>query len=144
MLISTTAGPDGRRHRAQVLLRLAGLAAVWYGLLVLPPGISSSGPGLVVAVSAGLASLGWPVMITPPRRHPPLLTTALAVQVTCGAVLAGITQSGPGVVLPAVGVFDAVVLLPAALAVVITATTAPTTPCCAPMSRGPGGWPSTD
>jgi hypothetical protein len=42
------------------------------------------------------------------------------VQVTCGAVLAGITQSGPGVVLPAVGVFDAVVLLTPAVAVVIT------------------------
>jgi signal transduction histidine kinase len=120
MLISTTAGPDGRRHRAQVLLRLAGLAAVWYGLLVLPPGISSSGPGLVVAVTAGLASVGWLVMITPLRRHPALMITALAVQVTCGAVLAGITQSGPGVVLPAVGVFDAVVLLTPAVAVAIT------------------------
>src|SRR6476661_6391745 len=120
MLISTTAGPDGRRHRAQVLLRLAGLAAVWYGLLVLPPGISSSGPGLVVAISAGLASVGWLVMITPPRRHPALLIAALAVQVTCGAVLAGITQSGPGVVLPAVGVFDAVVLLAPTAAVTVT------------------------
>jgi signal transduction histidine kinase len=75
---------------------------------------------LVVAVSAGLASVGWLVMTTPPRRHPPLLITELAVQVTCGAVLAGITQSGPGVVLPAVGVFDAVVLLTPAVAVAIT------------------------
>jgi signal transduction histidine kinase len=114
------AGPNGRWHRAQVLLRLAGLAAVWYGLLVLPPGVSSSGPGLVVAITAGLASVGWLVMITPPRRHPALLIGVLAVQVTCGAVLAGITQSGPGVVLPAVGVFDAVVLLTPAAAVTIT------------------------
>src|SRR6478752_1820359 len=120
MADSVIAGPNGRWHRAQVLLRLAGLAAVWYGLLVLPPGISSSGPGLIVAISAGLASVGWLVMITPPRRHPALLIAALAVQVTCGAVLAGITQSGPGVVLPAVGVFDAVVLLTPAVAVVIT------------------------
>ena len=120
MVDSVIAGPNGRWHRAQVLLRLAGLAAVWYGLLVLPPGISSSGPGLVVALSAGLASVGWLVMITPPRRHPALLIAALAVQVTCGAVLAGITQSGPGVVLPAVGVFDAVVLLTPAVAVAIT------------------------
>jgi signal transduction histidine kinase len=121
MLDSVIAGPNGRWHRAQVLLRLAGLAAVWYGLLVLPPGASSSGPGLVVALSAGLASVGWLVMITPPRRHPALLIAVLAVQVTCGAVLAGITQSGPGVVLPAVGVFDSVVLLTPAVAVAITA-----------------------
>jgi signal transduction histidine kinase len=114
------AGPNGRWHRAQVLLRLAGLAAVWYGLLLLPPGVASSGPGLIVAITAGLASAGWLVMITPPRRHPALLIATLAVQVTCGAVLAGITQSGPGVVLPAVGVFDAVVLLTPAAAVTIT------------------------
>ena len=38
-----------------------------------------------------------------------------------GAVLAGITQSGPGVMLPAVGVFDAVVLLTPTAAVAITA-----------------------
>ena len=98
---TTTAGLTGRWYRAQVLLRLAGLAAVWYGLAVLPPGISSSGVGLAVAISGGLASAGWLVMISPPRRHPAVLT----------AVPAGITQSGPGVVLPAVGVFDAVVLL---------------------------------
>jgi len=115
-----TAGPTGRWHRAQVLLRLAGLAAVWYGLAVLPPGISSSGIGLAVAISAGLASIGWLVMITPPRRHPPVLIAVLAVQVISGAVLAGITQSGPGVVLPAVGVFDAVVLLTPTAALTIT------------------------
>src|SRR6478672_13068065 len=120
MLDSVVAGPNGRWHRAQVLLRLAGLAAVWYGLLLLPPGVASSGPGLIVAITAGLASAGWLVMITPPRRHPALLIATLAVQVTCGAVLAGITQSGPGVVLPAVGVFDAVVLLTPAVAVGIT------------------------
>jgi signal transduction histidine kinase len=121
MVDSVIAGPNGRWHRAQVLLRLAGLAAVWYGLLVIPPGVSSSGSGLVVALTAGLASVGWLVMITPPRRHPALLITVLAVQVTCGSVLAGITQSGPGVVLPAVGVFDSVVLLTPAVAVAITA-----------------------
>ncbi len=120
MLDSVVAGPNGRWHRAQVLLRLAGLAAVWYGLLVLPPGVSPSGPGLVVAITAGLASVGWLVMITPPRRHPALLIGVLAVQVTCGAVLAGVTQSGPGVVLPAVGVFDSVVLLTPTVAVAIT------------------------
>jgi signal transduction histidine kinase len=120
MADSVIAGPNGRWHRAQVLLRLAGLAAVWYGLLLLPPGVASSGPGLIVAITAGLASAGWLVMITPPRRHPALLIATLAVQVTCGAVLAGITQSGPGVVLPAVGVFDAVVLLTPAAAVTIT------------------------
>jgi signal transduction histidine kinase len=59
-------------------------------------------------------------MINPPRRHPAVLTAALAVQVISGAVLAGITQSGPGVVLPAVGVFDAVVLLTPTVAVAIT------------------------
>ena len=117
---STTAGPIGRWHRAQVLLRLAGLAAVWYGLAVLPPGLSASGLGLAVAISGGLASAGWLVMINPPRRYPAVLIAVLAVQVISGAVLAGITQSGPGVVLPAVGVFDAVVLLTPAVAVTVT------------------------
>jgi signal transduction histidine kinase len=117
-----TEGLTGRWHRAQVLLRLAGLAAVWYGLAVLPPGLSSSGIGLAVAISGGLASVGWLVMINPPRRHPAVLTAVLAVQVISGAVLAGITQSGPGVVLPAVGVFDAVVLLTPTAAVAVAVT----------------------
>jgi signal transduction histidine kinase len=60
-------------------------------------------------------------MITPPRHHPAVLIAVLAVQVISGAVLAGITQSGPGVVLPAVGVFDAVVLLTPTAAVAVTA-----------------------
>src|SRR6478752_3387518 len=124
MADSVIAGPNGRWHRAQVLLRLAGLAAVWYGLLVLPPGISSSGPGLVVAVTAGLASVGWLVMITPLRRHPALMITALAVQVTCGAVLAGITQSGPGVVLPAVVVLTPAVAVAITVAGVVALTAA--------------------
>src|SRR6476661_8437965 len=96
MVDSVIAGPNGRWHRAQVLLRLAGLAAVWYGLLVLPPGISSSGPGLVVAVTAGLASVGWLVMITPLRRHPALMITALAVQVTAGRCWPGSPRVDPG------------------------------------------------
>ena len=120
MLSTTLAGPTGRWHRAQVLLRLAGLAAVWYGLAVLPPGLSSSGLGLAVAVSGGLASVGWLVMIDPPRGHPAVLIAVLAVQVISGSALAGITQSGPGVVLPAVGVFDAVVLLTPTAAVTVT------------------------
>ncbi|HEY7813735.1 MAG TPA: histidine kinase [Nakamurella sp.] len=120
MLISDTAGSNGRWHRAQVLLRLAGLAAVYYGLLVLPPGVGLSGVGLAVTISAGLASVGWLVMIAPPRHHPAVLIAVLAVQVISGAVLAGITQSGPGVVLPAVGVFDAVVLLTPTAAVAVT------------------------
>jgi len=70
MLNTTAPGSrTGRWRRAQVLLRLAGLAAVWYGLAVLPPGLSSSGLGLVVAVSGGLASVGWLLMISPPRHH---------------------------------------------------------------------------
>jgi len=120
MLSTTLAGPTGRWYRAQVLLRLAGLAAVWYGLAVLPPGLSSSGLGLAVAVSGGLASVGWLVMIDPPRGHPAVLIAVLAVQVISGSALAGITQSGPGVVLPAVGVFDAVVLLTPTAAVTVT------------------------
>jgi len=35
---SMTVGPTGRWHRAQVLLRLAGLTAVWYGLACCRPG----------------------------------------------------------------------------------------------------------
>ena len=134
---TTTTGPTGRWHRAQVLLRLAGLAAVWYGLAVLPPGISSSGIGLAVAVSGGLASAGWLVMINPPRRHPAVLIAVLAVQVISGAVLAGITQSGPGVVLPAVGVFDAVVLLTPTVAVAVTVAGVVALTAAALMVGGP-------
>jgi len=134
---SMTVGPTGRWHRAQVLLRLAGLTAVWYGLAVLPPGISSSGVGLAVAISGGLASIGWLVMISPPRRHPAVLVAVLAVQVISGAVLAGITQSGPGVVLPAVGVFDAVVLLTPTAAIAITAAGVAALTAAALMAGGP-------
>ncbi|HEY4992290.1 MAG TPA: histidine kinase [Nakamurella sp.] len=134
---TTTAGLTGRWYRAQVLLRLAGLAAVWYGLAVLPPGISSSGVGLAVAISGGLASVGWLVMIDPPRHHPAVLAPVLAVQVISGAVLAGITQSGPGVVLPAVGVFDAVVLLTPTAAVAVTAAGIAALTAAAVMVGGP-------
>ena len=92
---TTTAGPIGRWHRAQVLLRLAGLAAVWYGLAVLPPGITSSGVGLAVAISGGLASIGWLVMINPPRRHPAVLTAMGALQLA-GAVSAGMRPQDLG------------------------------------------------
>jgi len=104
---------------------------------VLPPGLSSSGIGLAVAISGGLASVGWLVMINPPRRHPAVLTAVLAVQVISGAVLAGITQSGPGVVLPAVGVFDAVVLLTPTAAVGITVVGIVALTAAAVMVGGP-------
>jgi signal transduction histidine kinase len=120
MLMSTISGPDGRWHRARVLLRLAGLAAVLFGVVEIPPGVGLHGRGLAVAISTSMASLGWLAMISPPQRRPVMLA-ALAVQVVSGGIVTGLTPGGPAVALPAVGVFDAVVLLAPAAAAGLTA-----------------------
>jgi signal transduction histidine kinase len=121
MLIGTTSSPQGRWHRARVLLRLAGLAAVWLGLLQLPPGIGPHGRGLLVALYAAVASLAWLATMARHDRNDWVSVAVLTTQVLAGSVLAGITPGGPGVILPAVGVFDAVVLLQPTIAVGITA-----------------------
>jgi signal transduction histidine kinase len=110
MLISTTSSPDDRWYRAQVPLRLAGLAAVLLGVVKIPPGIGTHGRPLAVAISTAIASLAWLVMIRPPRQRP-LMLTGLAVQVVVGGIVTGLTPGGPAVALAAVGVFEAVVRL---------------------------------
>jgi signal transduction histidine kinase len=121
MLIAIRSGPEGRWHHARVLLRLAGLAAVWLGVVLIPPGIAPHGRGLAVALCTAVASLCWLATVARPGRAGPVTATLLATQVLAGSVLAGITPGGPGVALPAIGVFDAVVLLAPTIAVVITA-----------------------
>jgi signal transduction histidine kinase len=121
MLIGTASSPEGRWYRARVLLRLAGLAAVWLGLVQIPPGIGAHGRELLVALCGGLASLGWLTTMGRPRDRQWLTAALLATQVLAGSVLAGITPGGPGVILPAVGVFDAMVTLEPIMAAGITA-----------------------
>ena len=121
MLIATTSSPEGRWRHARVLLRLAGLAAVWLGLVQIPPGIGSHGRGLAVVLCAGLASVAWLAMLLRPGGNHWVTGSVLAAQVLAGSVLAALTPGGPGVILPAVGVFDAVVLLVPTAAVGITA-----------------------
>ena len=121
MLIGTTSSPEGRWQRARVLLRLAGLGAVWLGLVQIPPGIATRGPGFDVAVLAAVASAGWLAMIGRSGRHDLMTVALLAAQIVAGSVLAARIPGGPAVALPAVGVFDAVVLLAPPLAVGITA-----------------------
>jgi signal transduction histidine kinase len=110
MLMSTLSSPDDRWYRAQVPLRLAGLAAVILGIVKIPPGIGTHGRPLAVAISTAVASLAWLVMIRPPRQRP-LMLTALVVQVLSGGVVTGLTPGGPAGALAAVGVFEAVVRL---------------------------------
>jgi signal transduction histidine kinase len=121
MSIATTSSPDDRRHPARRLLRLAGLAAVWLGLVMIPPGIAAHGAGLVVAVVAAVASLAWLVMMIRSGGNDPVTGVLLATQVVAGSVLTALTPGGPAVALPAVGIFDALVLLATPVAVGITA-----------------------
>ena len=110
MLRPPTSSPDDRWYRAQVPLRLAGLAAILVGLVEIPPGVGTHGRPLVVAVAAAVASLAWLVLIRPPQRRP-ILLAALLLLVVSGGVVVGLTPGGPAVALPAVGVFEAVVRL---------------------------------
>src|SRR5689334_12438189 len=121
-MLITTLSPDGRWHEARRLLRLAGLAAVWLGLATIPPGIKAHGRGLDVAVFAGLASLAWLLMMFRSGGNDPITGVLLAVQVLAGSALTALTPGGPAVALPAVGIFDALVMLAPPVAIAITAT----------------------
>jgi signal transduction histidine kinase len=122
MSIVATSSPESRWHRARGLLRLAGLAAVWLGLVMIPPGIATQGRGLAVAVFAAMASVAWLVMMIRPGGNDPVTAAVLAIQVLAGSVLTALTPGGPAVALPAVGIFDALVLLAPPVAVGITVT----------------------
>ena len=122
MSIVNASSPEGIWHRARGLLRLAGLAAVWLGLVMIPPGIAAHGRGLAVAVFAATASVAWLLMMIRPGGHDPVTAAVLAIQVLAGSVLTALTPGGPAVALPAVGIFDALVLLAPLVAVSITVT----------------------
>src|SRR5690242_7248308 len=98
---SPTSSLDDRWYRAQVPLRLAGLAAVLVGLVEIPPGVGTHGRPLAVSVAATVASLAWLALVRPPQRRP-ILLAALVVLVVCGGVVTGLTPGGPAVALPAV------------------------------------------
>src|SRR5919206_5287111 len=104
MLIATTSDPEGRWRNARVLLRLAGLGAVWLGLVKIPPGVAPSGQGLAVALCAGLSSVCCLTMLTRPRAADLLTAAVLATQVLSGSVLVGLAPGGPAVALPAIGI----------------------------------------
>jgi len=106
---STSSSPDDRWYRAQVPVRLAGLAAILIGVVEIPPGVGTSGRPLAVSISATVASLAWLLLIRPPRRRPVLLALVLLLVVS-GGVVTGLTPGGPAVALAAVGVFEAVVV----------------------------------
>ena len=120
MLTVTTSSPEGHWHRARGLLRLAGLAAVWFGLVMIPPGIAAHGRGLVAAALAAAASLAWLIMVIRPGGNDPVTAAVLAIQVLAGSVLTALIPGGPAVALPAVGIFDALVILTPPVAVGIT------------------------
>src|SRR5690348_13790528 len=105
---STSSGPDDRWYRAQVPVRLAGLAAILIGVVEIPPGVGTSGRPLAVSISATVASLAWLLLNRPPRRRPVLLALVLLLVVS-GGIVTGLTPGGPAVALAAVGVFEAVV-----------------------------------
>jgi signal transduction histidine kinase len=122
MLIAGTLSPEGHWPRARRLLRLAGLAAVWLGLVMIPPGIAGQGRGLVAAVCAAVASLAWLVLMVRAGGHDRATGGLLAAQVVAGSVVTALIPGGPAVALPAVGIFDALMLLAPPLAVGITVT----------------------
>lgn len=125
MLLAIASNPEGGWRHARLFLRIAGLAAVWIGLVMIPPGVGAYGRGLVVLVLAAVASLAWLAAMARPVARPvgtdAVTAGVLATQVLAGSVLTALTPGGPAVAVPAVGIFDALVLFALPVAVTITA-----------------------
>ena len=70
MLLATTSDPEGRWRPARGWLRLAGLAAVWIGLVQIPPGVVTHGRELAIVLCAGLAlTLGGLALMAKEREE---------------------------------------------------------------------------
>lgn len=104
-------------------LRLAGLAAIVYGVAAASPGFGPQGRPLAGLVCTGLAAAGWLgwLVATTLVESRPVLVSALVILTVSGCVLAGLSPASPALALCGVGAFTAALTLAPVAAIAVVA-----------------------